>query len=309
MGCSFASDEFDGYLAGNILLSLGGTFVFVSSFQLANAFPRFSGIIVALITGAFDASAAIFLFYRMAYEATGGSFSVERFFFGFLAVPILILVAELTYMPPHSYHTLPELEIKIERALDQSRDVYDSDGDLSDAGDLNKRISNRAGRRMAMLGRIEELAGDVDQREERVRSKEECLETSGVWGVLHGLPAHRQMLSPWFILLLLLTVLQMLRMNFFIATLRAQYTFMLGSDLKAELINHFFDAALPIGGVFSTPLIGVLLNNLSVPTTFSILSACIFALGIFNCLPCTWAAYATVTVFVIFRPLYYSAMS
>ena len=82
MGSSFAIPKFDGYLLGNVFLAVGGTFLFVSSFQLANAFPKNSGLIVALVTGAFDASAAVFLFYRMAYEASGGSFSLAKFFFG-----------------------------------------------------------------------------------------------------------------------------------------------------------------------------------------------------------------------------------
>ena len=311
MGYSFAIPEFDGYLVGNILLALGGTFLFISSFQLANAFPKYSGLIVALVTGAFDASAAVFLFYRMLYDATGGAFSLEKFFFGFTMVPILILVAEITYMPPHSYHTMPELEQKIERALDSTRDFHESDEDLDDdgGGELTRVRSARADRRMARLDRMEGLVGDAEQREERVKTQEERLESSGVWGVLHGVPAHRQMLTPWFILMMLLTMLQMLRMNYFMANIRAQYRYMLGSDEQAKVINYFFDAALPIGGVASTPLIGMVLNNLSVSSTFGILSVLIVAISVFNCLPYMWAGYATILAFVIFRPMYYSAMS
>lgn len=59
MGSAFAIPEFDGYIAGNVLLSLGGTFIFVPSFQVANAFPKWSGTIVAMVTGAFDASVSM----------------------------------------------------------------------------------------------------------------------------------------------------------------------------------------------------------------------------------------------------------
>lgn len=309
MGSSFAIPKFDGYLLGNVFLAVGGTFLFVSSFQLANAFPKNSGLIVALVTGAFDASAAVFLFYRMAYEASGGSFSLEKFFFGYIAIPVLILVAELLWMPSHAYHTLPELEKKIEQAQDRTRDVHASDEEISDTAELTRVRSARADRRVAKLEKIEELAGDSEEREERIKIEEGRNETSGVWGVLHGVPAHRQMLSPWFILILLLTVLQMLRMNYFIASIRAQYRYMLGSDIKAERINDFFDVALPLGGVASTPFIGLLLNNLSVPSTFGVLTIFIIVIGILNCLSFLWAGYATVVAFVIFRPLYYSAIS
>lgn len=309
MGSSFAIPEFDGYLLGNILLSLGGTFLFVPSFQLANSFPKYSGLIVALITGAFDASAAVYLIYRIAYDATDGWFSLEAFFFGYTIVPVLILVAELAYMPSHSYHTIGELEQKIERAQDHTRDVHDSDEDIADLGVLTKVRSARADRRCSKLGQIEELAGDAEHREERIKIEEERQEASGVWGVLHGVSAHRQMLTPWFVLILLLTVLQMLRMNYFIATIRAQYRHMLGSEDAAEVINSFFDIALPVGGIASTPLVGMMLNNMSVPSIFGVLTAFVAAIGVLNCLPYMWAGYATVVAFVIFRPFYYSGIS
>ncbi|CAM1504559.1 Fc.00g021500.m01.CDS01 [Cosmosporella sp. VM-42] len=309
LGSSFAIPEFDGYLLGNILMGLGGTFLFVPSFQLANAFPKYSGLVVALITGAFDASAAVFLFYRMAYDASGGKFGLEKFFFGYIIVPVLIFIAEFAVMPSHAYYTTPELQEKIKKAKDSDRDVHSSDDDISDANEITRVRSARADRRRTKLKKIEELAGDTEVRGERVKVEEERQEASGVWGVLHGVPAHRQMASPWFILVLLLTVLQMLRMNYFIATVRAQYRYMLGTEEAAEDINEFFDVALPLGGVASTPFIGVLLNNLSVPGTFGVLTVFIIVIGVLNCLPFFWAGYATIVAFVLFRPLYYSAIS
>ncbi|KAH6661556.1 FMP42 protein, partial [Plectosphaerella plurivora] len=309
MGYSFYIPEFDAYLLGNFFLGLGGAFVFVPSFQLANAFPRHSGVVVALVTGAFDASAAVFLFYRMAYEATEGAFSLEMFFFGYLAVPALVLFAEWAYMPEHAYHSGPELEVKIAVAEDKTRDVHSSDDDISSDGERYHVRSMRAERRRATLDAIVDLAGDAERREERVKVKEERLEASGVWGVLHGLPAHRQMMTPWFILILLLTVHQMLRMNYIIATIRAQYRFMLGSDELAEAVNNFFDMALPIGGLATTPFIALLLNNVSVSVTFGLLTVLIMVVGVLICIPALWAGYAMVVAFVLFRPLYYSAIS
>lgn len=307
MGYAFSIPEFDGYLVANIFLALGGTFLFVPSYQMANAFPKYSGIIVAIITGAFDASAAIYLFYRWAWEATNGAFTPSRFFFLYLIVPACLLVGEYTLMPAGAYHTTPELEQKIEKAQDPMRDIHDSDDDLSE-GELYRVRSLRSERRRDKIDRIEEIFGSAEEREERAHQVEEQHVASGIWGVLHGLPAHRQMMTPWFILILLLTVLQMLRMNYFIATIRAQYRYMLGSDDPAEAINHFFDAALPIGGVAATPFIGLLLNNMSVGFMTAVLTVYIALIGVLNCLPYEWAGYATVVFFVLFRPLYYSAV-
>ncbi|KAI0112006.1 putative MFS transporter [Daldinia grandis] len=309
MGLAFQIPEFDGYLLANILLSLGGTFVFVPSFQLANAFPRYSGIIVALVTGAFDGSAAIFLFYRLAWEASGRTFTPARFFFGYTIVGVLLLLGEFALMPPRAYHSTPELKRKIEKVQDATRDVHDSDDDIESPGEIQRVRSARTERRLSKLEQIEELVGDETEREDRVQVEEERQAASGIWGILHGLPAHRQMMTTWFILLLLLTVLQMLRMNYFIATIRGQYRYLLESERLAEDINHFFDVALPVGGVFATPFIGLLLNNLSVATASAVLTFFIVVIGVLNCLPQLWAGYATVVTFVLFRPLYYSAVS
>lgn len=123
MGYAFAIPEFDGYIIGNVFLALGGTSIFLPSFSIANAFPKFAGTIVATVTGAFDASAAVFLFYRLAYEASDRTFTPDKFFFGYLAVPALILIAQYTLMTPDGYKTVPQLEAKLEKDLDVTRDV------------------------------------------------------------------------------------------------------------------------------------------------------------------------------------------
>ncbi|KAK3111227.1 hypothetical protein LTR53_013738 [Teratosphaeriaceae sp. CCFEE 6253] len=308
MGCAFAIARFDGYIIGNVFLALGGTFLFVPSFSIANAFPKYSGTIVATVTGAFDASAAIFLFYRLAYEASGAAFTPARFFFGYLIVPVIILIAQFTLMTSDGYKTIPQLEAKLEKVEDPSNDVHDSDDELSDR-EVRRLRTRRRVHRESKLADLEAVVGDSEFREAREQKAEDRHVTSGVWGALHGQPAHVQMLSPWFILITLITVLQMLRMNFFIATIRTQYEYMLGSEKAARQINTFFDYALPIGGVAATPLVALLLDNLSTAAMLTVLVTLITAVGILGSLPFHWAAYGNVILFVLLRPLYYSAMS
>lgn len=50
MAFAFYLPEFDGFLVGNIFLALGGTFIFVPSFAIANAFPKYSGMLTTLHT-------------------------------------------------------------------------------------------------------------------------------------------------------------------------------------------------------------------------------------------------------------------
>jgi MFS family permease len=114
-GClllAFAWDmkgNFDAYITGYLLLALGGPFVFISSFQLSNTFPKYSGLILALLTGAFDTSSAVFLIYRLVYEASNGSFWPKKFFLVYLIVPAFILVVQLFIMPSQSYKTVGEM--------------------------------------------------------------------------------------------------------------------------------------------------------------------------------------------------------
>jgi hypothetical protein len=308
MGFAFAITKFDGYIAANVLLALGGTLIFVPSYQMANAFPQYSGIIVALITGAFDASAAVFLLYKLAYAFSGGGFRPEHFFFGYTVIPALILLAELTLMPAHNYHTVPELNRKLEKAQNAMNDVHQSDDEIDSDAELTRVRSARAERRRTRLVQIENLIGDHEQRTQKAILETERHITSGVWGMLHGLPVHRQMLTPWFTLLLILTAFQMLRMNYFIATIDTQYKYMVGESM-ARRINTLFDFALPIGGIVATPFIGLLLNSLNEPEVLLLLTLLVTLTGAFNCLPSEWAGYATVILFVVMRPLYYSAMS
>ncbi|KAK8053290.1 hypothetical protein PG996_012591 [Apiospora saccharicola] len=301
----------DGYLIGNLLLGLGGTYIFVPSFQLANAFPRYTGVVMALVTGAFDASAAVFLFYRMAYEASGGRFKPQHFVIGYLLVPVLIVLAELTFMPRFAYQAMSQIQYRLDRAKTSRYDAHGSDDELDTDAQRRQARAGRAQARHDRVKRIETVTGRSRERRKREDRLERRQEASGVWGMLHGLPVGRQMATPWFGLVLVLTMLQMLRMNYFIATLRAQYLYMLRPDGEemARRINEFFDVALPVAGVASTPLIGLLLNELSVTVILAVLSVLIVVLGVLNCLPYVWAGYLTVVAFVLFRPLYYSTMS
>lgn len=313
LGClsmAFATSlPFDGYMAGSFLLALGGTFTFVPSFHLANAFPRFQGLILALITGAFDASASVFLIFRIVYQSSGGNFSLRRFFLLFLVVPVFILTTQILVMPRHSYETRAELTTKVELASDPTQDLHDSDDEFESAAELMQVRTERAVRRRRSIASINELLGDQVERHEFEEKEDVKHSTSGVWGVMHGIPALQQITSPWFVLITMFTVLQMMRFNFFIATIWSQYVFMLDSAREATKVIEFFDVALPVGGVVTVPFIGLLLDNASTVSVLNLLVLLSTIIGILGAVPTRWAAYANVCLFCVFRPLYYSAMS
>ena len=295
---------FDGYIPGYLFLALGGPFVFISSFQLSNAFPRHSGLILALLTGAFDSSSAVFLLYRLLYFATDTVLTPQRFFLAYLIVPLFILISQTFLMPKKSYKTVGEL---ISQAEDSQRG---NETRAQEGIETEEAVSVREERRRHREGIITEttalLGSDSDKQQNEVKKKQN---KSGIHGALHGRSALEQIKSPWFILITVFTVVQMTRINYFVATVRSQYTYMLHSEIRAEKVNNVFDIGLPAGGVLAIPFIGLVLDNTSTVFMLSVLVLIASTIGVLGVLPYMWAAYANVALFVIYRPFYYTAVS
>ena len=313
LGClflAFAADlTFDGYIPGYLSLALGGPFVFIPSFHLSNTFPRYSGLILALLTGAFDTSSAQFLFYRLGYFASGHTLTPKKYFLVYLIIPVLILLAQITLMPSKTYQTVGELienaEDGEETSATGNHSTYGTSSSSQNSGTQSaapERRSSTGSEVTALLGSKD--AADHLRREDATKAK------SGVWGALHSLPASRQIITPWFILIAVFTILQMTRINYFVATVRPQYEYLLHSVSLAREINHFFDIALPLGGVISVPFVGLILDNTSTPFVIALLVIIATAIGILGVIPGqVWAAYANIILFVLYRPFYYTAVS
>ncbi|RDL36889.1 uncharacterized protein BP5553_06241 [Venustampulla echinocandica] len=293
---------FDGFIPGYLLLALGGPFVFISSFQLSNTFPKHSGLILALLTGAFDSSSAVFLVYRMIYQWSNTTFWPKKFFLAYLAIPGFILLVQIFVMPKASYKTVGEL---VKQAKDAEEAIYD---DQLDEHTALLRDERRENPQKQVITEITDLLGSTKGGSQRKKEKDKN-SISGVWGVMHGKTISQQILSPWFILIALFTIIQMTRINFFVATIRPQYEYLLSSYEKAVEINTFFDVALPIGGLLSIPFIGLILDHTSTFSVLLVLVTTATIIGVLGCLPYTWAAYTNVCLFVLYRPFYYTTVS
>lgn len=106
--------------------------------------------------------------------------------------------------------------------------------------------------------------GDAIKHPYEIEGEEFLVEhSSGVFGVMHGYSAQEQIKSWWFVLTTLLSIIMMLRLNYFMATIGTQYQYIFGSFELADQINKFFDVALPLGGLISVPFIGLFLDNCS----------------------------------------------
>ncbi|RPB03063.1 MFS general substrate transporter [Choiromyces venosus 120613-1] len=308
LGFSFAKQirNFDPYPISYLLLALGGPFIFIPSFHLSNAFPSHSGLILSMLTGAFDSSSAVFLLYRLLYEHTHGKSTLSTWFTAYLIVPATILILQLTLMPSKSYKTVGELvcQAEVEEELlheDDNEDYVEVDDD-----DLRVRREHRS----TLIHEIDSLLGGKDAKVMHDRKLEESHESSGVWGAMHGMPISRQICSWWFVLITLFTVIQMTRINYFVATIRPQYEFLLGSYHRAVEVNEFFDLALPIGGILAVPLIGYLLDRFSTLVILQLLVALAAIIGSLGLVKDSYpSAVAGIIGFVAYRPFYYTAVS
>lgn len=315
---------FDGYIPGYLFLSLGGPFIFISSFHLSNTFPARSGLILSMLTGAFDASSALFLIFRLLNEHTEGYVSTRTFFWAYLLVPAFIALVQVTIMPATSYKTAGELLQQAEAQVTaEMNDRVDESIRNGEQARQDRRI-----RRECIVQQIQGLLnteptpvdtlGIDNTTSHRPPSHPEhppippnkpTPQKSGVYGVLHGQSALHQLQTPWFTLITLFTTLMMLRINYFVATLYQQYSTLL-TPRQAQTLNKTFDILLPTGGPLSIPFTGTILDTLQTRTVLSILVSAATAIGVLGCIRASVpAAYANIALFVLYRPFYYTAVS
>ncbi|KAK6615200.1 Protein FMP42-like protein 1 [Botrytis cinerea] len=169
---AFADElPFDGFIPGYLLLALGGAFFLITSYQLSNTFPKHSGLILALLTGAFDTSSALFLVYRIIYQWSDGTFHIKQFFLIYLIVPAFILIAQIFVMPSQSYKTVGEMVKQVE-----DDDLFDDQMDETTA----LLREERRQRRDSIVSEITELLG-TKPGSKQVKQEERKNKVSGVW--------------------------------------------------------------------------------------------------------------------------------
>lgn len=302
----------DQYLTGYVFLALGGPFVFISSFQLANSFPKYSGMILALLTGAFDTSSAVFLVYRIVYQNLR-KISLHNFFIAYLIVPLFILLCQLFIMPTSSYKTLGTVQKLGIEGLDEDGNPLEGDDTTGVPADIDERtslLSAHSGTSNTLRPTTSLTANGKRRKsiyEEVVENK--LISKSGnIFGVLDGESIPTQLKSPFFILMCLFTMIQMIRINYFVATIRSQEEYLLGEDLALQ-VNNIFDIALPLGGVVAIPFIGLILDNVKTVNVLIILMGVSLVIGIMGIVKNFYANLIGIFLLVTYRPFYYTAVS
>lgn len=307
----------DQYLSGYVSLAIGGPFVFISSFQLANSFPKFSGMILALLTGAFDTSSAVFLIYRLVYQKLT-KISLHSFFITYLIIPLFIFLCQLFIMPQSSYKTLGTVQKLGIEGLDENGQLLEGDDGARIVPDIDERTSLLSANEQVLedgvdnsLRRTTSLTANGKRRKsvyEEIVENELYSKSGNIFGVLDGESVKTQLKSPFFLLMCAFTTIQMIRINYFVATVRSQEEYLLGEELALR-VNNIFDIALPLGGVIAIPFIGLILDNFKTITVLIILMCVSFVIGIMGVLKIFSANLLGIFLLVVYRPFYYTAVS
>lgn len=274
---AFAADlPFDGHIPGFLFLGLGGPFIYISSFHLANAFPTHSTLIRSAITGAFDSSSALFLFLSLINEANAG-FSTRVFFLVYLVVPVLVLA---TQTMPGPYKSPAELVLQVEalRVADTNQPDQDNRETihkiqtlLDDNESISKTISPIPAPAYPHRG-----FGDLPDT------------TSTSSGIV----------SQPFLLLIVFSMTQILSLNYFLVSISTQHS---------DYLARTFSILLPLGGLLFTPIPTYLsvtpLSSLAMLVTSST------TLGILTSIPSLTTTYLSILLYVLYRPFLFTALS
>ncbi|CCH59184.1 hypothetical protein TBLA_0B03430 [Henningerozyma blattae CBS 6284] len=320
----------DPYFIGYICLALGGPFLFISTFHLANIYPARSGSILALLTGTFDSSSALFLIYRLLYQNVLPTFTISKFFTVYLVVPIFIIFVQFTIMPWKAIksvgttakvaiegldeHGMPISTSDIEDELENDSTPLLTDStvspyqpDLVDenttAGQSSSPGENRPMKSKKCMSRRKSTV-EINI-EERLQA-----ETGGLFAIMDEKTITEQIYSPWFYMMLIFASILMLRINYYVATVYSQELYLLGDAKLASKFNAIFDIALPLGGIVAIPVVGMILDNLTTLhslVTLFIVSIIVSILGLIK--NAYTANMLGMLILVVYRPFYYTMVS
>ncbi|KAL1409089.1 hypothetical protein Q8F55_005913 [Vanrija albida] len=337
----------DTYLLGYFLLALGAPAIFLAQFHLSNTFPARSGLILGAITGAFDASSFPLVFYKAAFFAFGERPSLRTFFSLYTAIPILLVVQQLSFGPWESYERPGEVEA-VEEATDAlifsspfngpstlppqptRRSIspgspYSPATSPDRSANANRRTSawstwsrDEEGnpthrRRRPSVTAYSRVAYDIpdnaDESEQITRLEQGCEMRDPVVGVLFGQSAVSQVYSSWFWIMEFMVAVHMTRINWYLATVQSQLTYYTKNPGLASTLTDTFTILLPLAGIVTVPAVGWLLDTRRIRDVALVMLSFGVGFGGLGLASHTVPQLIGIALLVCFRPLFYTAIS
>ncbi|KAG4107317.1 MFS general substrate transporter [Neocallimastix lanati (nom. inval.)] len=283
-GClllGLSGPSFNGYLIGFLLLGIAGPFIFISTLHFSTVFPKKSGLIMAALTGSFDASSVIFLLFNKLYYFFDKKYSVQTFFLVYMIVPIIIFIANSFLMPKTS----------LQWSESESEDLINESDEFSSLLNNDKETSI-----ISSTNNYQSIISEHEQNENR--NKEKDIKEMTSW---------EQMKTKEYILITLLTSIFMIRLNFYISTTEEQFSTISNDEDGIKNTVQFFNIMLPLAGVLSIMPIGWLLDNFKIYIGFTVLCLMALIFGVLSLIPSLSLQFISIIIFVFMRPLLYTS--
>jgi len=277
-GCllfGLSSQSFNGYLIGFLLLGIAGPFIFISTLHFSTVFPNKSGLIMAALTGSFDASSAIFLLFNKLFYFFDKKYSIQSFFLVYMIIPIIIFIANFLLMPETSLQ------------WNDTQNIINESNETSNLLDVTENNSLIYHNYQSILS-----------EHENNNKKEKDIKEMSSW---------EQMKTKEYILITLLTSIYMLRLNFYISTTEEQFQTISNDENDIKNTVQFFNIMLPLAGVLSIMPIGWLLDNFKMYIGFTVLCSMALLFGILSLIPILSLQFVSILIFVFTRPLLYTS--
>jgi len=284
-GCllfGLSSPSFNGYLVGFLLLGIAGPFIFISTLHFSTVFPSKSGLIMAALTGSFDASSVIFLLFNKLFYFFDKKYSIQSFFLVYMIIPIIIFIANYFLMPKTS------LQWSEAESLDESQQsLINESNETSSLLNTNENDNSSSNNYQSI----------VSLHEQNVNRKKD----------IKDMTSWEQMRTKEYILITLLTSIFMIRLNFYISTTEEQFQTISNDQEGIKNTVQFFNIMLPLAGVLSIMPIGWLLDSFKMYIGFTVLCSMALIFGILSLIPSLPLQFISIIIFVFMRPLLYTS--
>jgi len=285
-GCllfGLSGPTFNGYLVGFLLLGIAGPFIFISTLHFSTVFPNKSGLIMAALTGSFDASSVIFLLFNKLFYFFDRKYSIQTFFLVYIIVPVIIFIANSFLMPKTS------LQWSETESFDESQQNL-----IIEPNEESNLLNTNENSISSSLNNYQSI---ISEHEQNVNREKDIKEMTS-W---------EQMKTKEYILITLLTSIFMIRLNFYISTTEEQFQTISNDENEIKNTVQFFNIMLPLAGVLSIMPIGWLLDSFKMYIGFTVLCSMSLVFGILSLIPSLQLQFLSIIIFVFMRPLLYTS--
>ena len=276
-------DSLAAFSMASILLSVGGTVLFITSFLLGFIVsPRRTPLLMTLINCAFDGSTCIFLFfYLVIHYSQSEKITRRSVFIGFALIGVVVIASLMYLWAVAGAPILARRKLETCSRQQQHQQQQALELDCVVVIESETRTSYAA----------------VDKEADVARENHTDF---------HKLRWYEQLYSRRFVCLALFGSTHLFRANALMGIIHDKLT-ALGDARTGFLVNTLYSAILPLGGLFA-PVIDWIIYNNSFTTTMNICTALGSVYGGLVLVPFLLPQIAMAIVFTLFRALFYACV-